>query len=152
MDHGFRGTQTDLESGPLEASYEAYATIKERYDAFLLNNAELMRTYFELVRELAESTNTVREHLRRSSYNRIGPFRRTSSQKRTVDAQSLMEMLEGEFEGLFQTTVTVNKEVLAGYVATGQISTEVVEQATHESENETIRIYGPKPPETILKI
>lgn len=149
---GFRGT--DLEAGPLEAAYERYERAKAQYTAFLLANPDLMAAYFELVKEISESTTSVREHLRHSSYPRIGPFKRTSSTKRVINAQLLLDAMPeaADLDGLFTHKVSVNREVLEGYVATGQIPHPVVEQATHQNENATVRIYGPKSPEEILKI
>lgn len=152
MDGMFR--RNDLQEGPVEQAYRRYEQALATYHQFLLEHPDTMAEFFDVVQELNQAIQEVREYIRHSDYTNMGVFKRRSSRKKQLHAQLLLQAMPElrELEGLFETQLTVNKAVLDGYVATGQIPREVVDQATVESEDETVRIYGPKPMEGVLKL
>jgi len=140
--------ESEVEKTVTEKSYEEYLEVKSAYDNFLVDHGEVFSEFFPLLRDLGEATEKVRTHLRHDADApmSIGKFRKAVSSKFTIDAYALIQQhpeIEEELEGLVVTTKSIDPAVLKGYLASGEITQEMLTAVS--TEVESTRMYGPKP-------
>lgn len=136
----------DLRAGPLERAYDDYQVKQRQLDTLIVENPDVFRAFFEVMEARNEALERTRTLMREGEYDNLGPFRRTRTQKKTVDPDLLRTLAPHtvQLDGLYEMRVEINKPVLEGYLAEGRITREELEASTIVEES-TARIYGPKP-------